>query len=163
MISTPRGFTGCFEDPISLKILNEEADIVCANPPFSRVIDYWKILIDSGKKFLIISNIVNVLNTAYLLYLINNQVWIGYNSVDWFLNPKRQPLDAAGHWYTNIPISNRPKLKNLKFVSLKEIPERHIKRDDSGTLLVDNNFIPIFICNELRSRPQRDETSVCPY
>jgi len=35
-----KDYDGSFEHPISLKILNEEADIVCTNPPFSRSIDY---------------------------------------------------------------------------------------------------------------------------
>jgi tRNA1(Val) A37 N6-methylase TrmN6 len=35
----PKNFTGSFDDPLSLKILNNEADIVCTNPPFSRVGD----------------------------------------------------------------------------------------------------------------------------
>ena len=48
-----------------MKILKEEADIVCTNPPFSRAIDYWKILIDSSKKFIIISNFTNVLTPAW--------------------------------------------------------------------------------------------------
>lgn len=142
IITTPRGFTGCFEDPISLKILNEEADIVCTNPPFSRARDYWRTIIESGKQFLIISNRAVCLTTAYVSYFKNKQVWAGYNRVDWFLNPKRELVQATGNWFTNIPIVNRPKLKNLKFVSLKEIPERHIKRDDSGVLLIDFCFIP---------------------
>jgi hypothetical protein len=40
----PKGYDGSFDHPLSLKILNEEADIVCTNPPFSRGIDYWKIV-----------------------------------------------------------------------------------------------------------------------
>ena len=32
----PPNYTGSFDDPLSLKILHEEADIVCTNPPFSR-------------------------------------------------------------------------------------------------------------------------------
>jgi hypothetical protein len=36
----PKNFSGSFDDPLSLKILNEEADIVCTNPPFSRAIEY---------------------------------------------------------------------------------------------------------------------------
>lgn len=142
MISTPKGYTGCFEDPVSLKILNEEADIVCTNPPFSRIIDYWRVVINSGKKFLIISNITNCVNTAFIPYFINQQVWGGYNSVDWYLNPKRERVRAAGHWYTNLPVTNRTKYKNLKFMPLDEIPDRYKKFDDSETLLVDNNFIP---------------------
>ncbi len=142
LITAPRGYTGDFADPVSLKILNEEADIVCTNPPFSLAIPYWKTIIDSGKRFLIISNIVNVLNTAYLPYFIENKVWAGYNSVDWYLNPKREQTRAAGHWYTNIPINYRPKWKNLKIMSLEEIPEKYIKKDDEGYLIFDNNYIP---------------------
>jgi hypothetical protein len=138
----PKGYNGSFDHPLSLKILKEEADIVCTNPPFSRAIDYWKIIIESGKKFLIISNIVNILNTAYIPYFKNNKVWAGYNEVDWFLNPKREPVRAATHWYTNFTIKDRPKYTQLKIIPLKDIPEKYKKYDDTGLLLVDNNFIP---------------------
>lgn len=138
----PKKYTGSFDDPISLKILNEEADIVCTNPPFSRAKDYWKTIIESGKKFLIISNITNVKNDAYIPYFIENKVWAGYNEVDWFLNPKRELTRASGFWYTNFPIKNRPRNKQLKFIPLNEIPEKYKKYDDSKTLLVDNGYIP---------------------
>ena len=36
----PSGYDGSFDHPLSLKILNEEADIVCTNPPFSKAIDF---------------------------------------------------------------------------------------------------------------------------
>ncbi|MBR6355327.1 MAG: GIY-YIG nuclease family protein [Alphaproteobacteria bacterium] len=142
MTKMPKGYTGCFEDPLSLKILNEEADIVCTNPPFSRATDYWRTIINSGKKFLIISNFTNCKNDKYIPYFQKGQVWAGYNRVDWYLNPKRQVVNASGHWYTNLPVINRPKYKNIKFMTLKEIPERFKKYDDAETLIVDNNFIP---------------------
>ena len=138
----PKGYDGSFDHPLSLKILHEEADIVCTNPPFSRAIDYWNIMIGSGKRFLVISNITNPINTAYIPYFKNSQVWAGYNRVDYFLNPKRQLTDAAGHWYTNIFINDRPKYELLKIMPLKEIPDNHKKYDDSKTLLVDNGYIP---------------------
>ncbi|MDR0927083.1 MAG: adenine-specific methyltransferase EcoRI family protein [Ignavibacteria bacterium] len=138
----PKGYTGSFDDPLSLKILNEEADIVCTNPPFSKTIEYWKIVVESGKKFLIISNIANVVTTAYIPFFRNNQVWAGYSEVDDFLNFKRQITRAAGYWYTNIPIKDRPKYKQLKIVSLKDIPEKYKKYDDNGMLIVDNCYIP---------------------
>ena len=47
----PLNYTGSFDELESLKILHEEADIVCTNPPFSRAADYWQILIRSKKKF----------------------------------------------------------------------------------------------------------------
>ena len=138
----PKHYTGSFDDPLSLKILKEEADIVCTNPPFSRAKDYWRILIDSKKKFIIISNIANVLTPAYIPYFKNNQVWAGYNRVDRFLTPKRELTEAAGHWYTNFKIKKRPKYKTLKIMPLKDIPEKYKKYDDSKMLLVDNNYIP---------------------
>jgi len=138
----PKNYTGSFDDPLSLKMLKEETDIVCTNPPFSIAIEYWKTIIESGKKFIIISNISNAINTAYIPYFKENKVWAGYNRVDWYLNPKRQLVDASGHWYTNIPIENRPKYELLKIVSLKEIPKKYKKYDDTKTLMVDNCYIP---------------------
>jgi predicted GIY-YIG superfamily endonuclease len=83
-----KDYDGSFDHPVSLKILNEEAYIVCTNPPFSKAIDYWKVLIESGKKFLIISNHNIVLNTAYIPYFKNNLAWAGYNRICYYLNTK---------------------------------------------------------------------------
>ena len=138
----PKNYDGSFDHPLSLKILKEEADIVCTNPPFSRAADFWKITIESGKKFIIISNISNVVTNTFITYFYNSKVWAGYNRVDYYLNPRKQLVDAAGHWYTNIPINNRPKYKNLKIVPLKEIPEKYKQYDDSKILLINNCYIP---------------------
>jgi len=138
----PENYNGSFDDPLSLKILKEETDLVCTNPPFSRAIDYWDTIIKSGKKFLIISNIANPITKAFIPYFKDNKVWAGYNEVDWFLTPKKELTRAAAYWYTNIPIKDRPKYKQLKIVPLKDIPEKYKKYDDSRVLLVDNCFIP---------------------
>jgi predicted GIY-YIG superfamily endonuclease len=138
----PEGYNGSFDHPLSLKILENDTDIVCTNPPFSRAKDYWKTIIDSGKKFLIISNITNPITPAFIPYFMDNKVWAGYNRIDWFLNPKKELTEAAGHWYTNISIKNRPKYEQLKIVPLKEIPEKYKKYDDSKILSVDNCYIP---------------------
>ncbi|MCL2039905.1 MAG: GIY-YIG nuclease family protein [Bacteroidetes bacterium] len=135
-------YTGSFDDPISLKILNEDADIVCTNPPFSRAIDYWRTVIQSGKQFIIISNVTNPITTAFIPYFKDKKVWAGYNEVDWFKGTDGKLKRAAGHWYTNIPIKNRPKYKNLKIIPLEKIPESFKQYDDSKTLLVANNYIP---------------------
>ncbi len=138
----PKGYDGSFDHPLSLKILNEDADIVCTNPPFSRSADYWKIVIESGKKFIIISNFTNVVTKSFISYFKDNKVWAGYNRVDYFLNPRKELTMAPGHWYTNIPIKDRPKYKNLKIMPLKKIPEKCKIYDDFKTLLVDKNYIP---------------------
>jgi hypothetical protein len=138
----PPNYTGSFDDPLSLKILHEDTDIVCTNPPFSRAIDFWKTIIESGKKFLIISNITNPITPAFIPYFKEGKVWAGYNRVDEYLNPKREIVRAAGSWYTNIPIKDRPKYNHLKIIPLKEIPEKYKRYDDSKTLVVDNCYIP---------------------
>ena len=138
----PEGYTGSFDHPLSLKILKEETDIVCTNPPFSRAIDYWDTTINSGKKFLIISNIAIVLTTAYIHYFKDNKVWAGFNEVDWFLTPKMELTRAAAYWFTNFPIKDRPKYKQLKIMPLKDIPAKYKKYDDSKMLIVDNGYIP---------------------
>jgi predicted GIY-YIG superfamily endonuclease len=135
-------YDGSFDHPMSLKILNEEADIVCTNPPFSKMKEYWKTVIGSGKKFLIISNVTNPITPSFISYFKNNQVWAGYNRVDWFQNPKRELREASGHWYTNIPIKNRTTYNRLKIMPLKDIPEEYKEYDDSKTLVVKNSYIP---------------------
>jgi hypothetical protein len=138
----PEGYNGSFDHPLSLKILHEEADIVCTNPPFSRAVDFWRIVIQSKKKFIILSNVANPITKAYIPYFRDNKVWAGYNRVDWYLTPKKELTRAAGSWFTNIRIKNRPKFTHLKIVPLKKIPEKHRKFDDSKVLLVDNCYIP---------------------
>ncbi|MCL2742257.1 MAG: GIY-YIG nuclease family protein [Planctomycetaceae bacterium] len=138
----PRKYNGSFDHPLSLKILNEDADIVCTNPPFSRARDYWRIIIASRKKFIIISNITNVKNQPYMSYFEEGKALPGYNSVNYFLNPKRELVSAAGHWYTNIPIKKRPKSRHLKIIPLKDIPAKYKRYDDSKMLIVDNGYIP---------------------
>jgi len=141
-IEYPKNYNGSFDHPKSLKILNEEADIVCTNPPFSRARDFWKIMIKSGKKFIIISNVSNPITPSFIPYFKNNLVWAGYNRVDWYQTPRRQFTEASGHWYTNIPIKNRTTYNRLKIIPLKEIPENCKEYDDSKTLLVKNSYIP---------------------
>lgn len=139
---TPLNYTGSFDELESLKILHEEADIVCTNPPFSRAVEYWQILIRSKKKFIIISNITNCVNTGFIPYFADKKAWAGYTRVDWYLNPKRIPVQAAGHFFTNFPIKDRPTKRRLKFMPLIEIPDVYIKYDDSNVLLVDKSYIP---------------------
>jgi len=93
----PKNFDGSFDHPISIQILNDEADIVCTNPPFSRARDYWKLIIESGKQFLIISNQTNIKNQPYMSYIKDNKVRPGYNRVLSYLNPYKQIVMASGH------------------------------------------------------------------
>jgi len=137
---TPPNFTGSFDDPLSLKILNEEADIVCTNPPFSKAREYWKLVIESGKKFLIISNIAILLSNDCRRYTKNKQAQSGINRVDFYINSKGIKVEASGHWYTNFPIKKHN--STIKLVPLKNIPEKDKKIDDKGILNINRCNIP---------------------
>ncbi|WP_104638510.1 adenine-specific methyltransferase EcoRI family protein [Helicobacter bizzozeronii] len=139
---SPPNYNGGFEEAESLRILNEEADIVCTNPPFSRAIEYWQIIIKSKKKFIILSNVTIPISTAFIPYFAKKKAWAGYHSVDWFLTPKRQVVRAAAHFFTNFPIKNRANIARLKFLPLEQIPDSYKRFDDSGMLLVDHSYIP---------------------
>jgi hypothetical protein len=136
----PTGFNGSFDHPLSIKILKDEADIVCTNPPFSRAIEYWMLIINSGKNFLIISNISNAVNTAYIKYFKNGQVQSGINRVDYFINQKGLSAEASGHWYTNFPIKKYN--STIKIMPLAEIAGDCKQYDDSGTLIISRCNIP---------------------
>jgi hypothetical protein len=138
----PKNYNGSFDHPLSIKILNEDADIVCTNPPFSRCIEYWDLLIKSKKKFIIMSSHMNPIYTAYIKYFMDKKVWAGFHKVSKFLTPKREIIGIPSFWYTNIKIKNRPKYKFLKFVKFNEIPKKDRTVDDNKILLVDNCFIP---------------------
>ncbi|BCD46185.1 hypothetical protein NHP190020_12240 [Helicobacter suis] len=81
---------------------------MCTNPPFSRAIEYWQILIKSKKKFIILSSITNCVNTAFIPYFAQKKVRPGFNSVYWYLNPKRQLVRAAGHFLLIFPLKIDP-------------------------------------------------------
>ncbi|GMO59417.1 MAG: hypothetical protein Ta2D_05130 [Rickettsiales bacterium] len=137
---THKNYDGSFDHPLSIKILNDEADIICTNPPFSRAREYWKLVIESGKKFLIISNIANAVTESYIKYFKNKQVWSGINSVNCYINPKGLKGGAPGHWYTNFPIKKHN--STIKLIPLKDIPEKDKKIDDKGILNIDRCKIP---------------------
>jgi hypothetical protein len=64
-------------------------------------------------------------------------------------------VGAAGSWYTNIPIKDRPKYNHLKIMPLKDIPNKYKEYDDSKKLVVDNCYIPNDYKNLLPYLPAR--------
>ena len=136
------GYTGKFDDPLSLKILNEEADIVCTNPPFSQSIKYIKTVMESKKRFIIILNKIAVQYKIYMESANKELIRPGFNSVEKFINEKGEIQSGPGHWFCNLPISARQKYSNLKIIPLTDIPDKHKTYDDIGTLVVNNCYIP---------------------
>lgn len=68
---------GSFDSPECLRLL-DEADIVVTNPPFSRFIDYLTLLVNRGKKFLILGNNLHATTKEIFPFFMENRVWLGY-------------------------------------------------------------------------------------
>lgn len=114
---------GDFRSPECVAMLRE-ADVVVTNPPFSLFREYLAQLIEYDKKFLIIGSQNNVTYKDVFLLLMQNKVWLGYNSGEMaFRVPQnyeardtRYWQDETGQkwrsmgnisWYTNIDHKKR--------------------------------------------------------
>lgn len=104
--------------------LLEECDIVVTNPPFSLMKEYLPLLINSGKKFIILGNMNHAMYVETFEFFKENRVWLGYNSGHfWFRVPdyyeEKQTdfrIDEQGQkwrrmgnicWFTNLDIEKR--------------------------------------------------------
>lgn len=115
--------SGSYDTEENLKILNEEADVVITNPPFSKYKEYLKTLIDSQKKFIIIASVRSITYHSVFPYLMNNKINIGYNdsptgkgkrnNIKYIDGNSGELKDICSFWYTNFHI-DRPFLVTEK-------------------------------------------------
>ncbi len=116
---------GDFRSPECLALL-DEADIVVTNPPFSLFREYIAVLMEHGKKFIIVGNINAVTYKEFFPLIMGNKVWIGpsiHSGDRAFYVPDDYPLSASGcgvdetgrkfirvkgiRWFTNLDIKQR--------------------------------------------------------
>ena len=104
--------------------LMKEADIIVTNPPFSLFREYISLLVEYGKKFLIIGSQNNVTYKEVFPLFIQNKIWLGYKSGDmafkvpsdyeeretrYWQDENGQKWRSLGNicWYTNIDHNKR--------------------------------------------------------
>jgi len=107
IIKTPLKQNGDFRSEECIEILNQ-CDIVVANPPFSLMKEYIPLMVNSGKKFLIIAPLYSITYQNIFPYIKNNKIWIGYTTPKIFTQPDKT-TKAFGNiiWVTNIDIKKR--------------------------------------------------------
>ncbi len=123
IVRTPLRQNGDFRSPECVEIM-QSADVIVTNPPFSLFREYIAQLMSYGKQFLIIGNQNAVTYREILPLLMDNKVWLGYNSGHfWFRVPDDYEekktdfkIDENGVkwrrmgnicWFTNIDIEKR--------------------------------------------------------
>ena len=125
---TPKRFlpgdSGGFSDREGIRQL-KECDIVITNPPFSRLREFIKLMMASGKKFIIIGNL-NAVGYKEIFPLIEGgKMWLGSARPNGkFIRPDGSEASASSYWFTNIPHDRREKdfLRLTKKYTAKDYP-----------------------------------------
>lgn len=86
----------------------KKCDIVCTNPPFSVFREFIALLMEYGKKFLVIGSKNAITYKEFFPLLKENKVWIGTGNVQNFMQPDGT-IKKFGNigWFTNIPHAKR--------------------------------------------------------
>lgn len=97
-VTSPLIGDGDFRSDECIEIL-KEADIVVTNPPFSLFRDYVSLLMEYGKKFLIIGNQNAVTYKEIFPLMKENKIWLGYKCGDMaFKVPSYFSPRATRYW-----------------------------------------------------------------
>lgn len=123
IVRTPLRQNGDFRSPECIDIL-KEADIIITNPPFSLFKEYLMLLLEYGKKFIIIGR-ETIITTKEIFPLIrDNKVWLGYNNGEMeFVVPDYYEPRATRYREEN-GIKYRS-LGNAIWLTNIDIPKRH--------------------------------------
>jgi hypothetical protein len=141
---------GDFRSQECIELL-KEADIVVTNPPFSLFREFIALLMEYGKKFLVIGN-QNAIHYKDIFTLIKeNKIWLGYKFGDMsfqvpsYFEPRatRYWVDETGQkwrslgnvcWFTNLDIQKR-KEEMVLFKIYN--PDEYPKYDNYDAINVD--------------------------
>ena len=93
---------GDFRSKECVKLL-KQADIIVTNPPFSLFREYFSMLMQYRKQFLIVGSLNAVTYKEVFPYLKTNEVWLGNNQIKSFMQ-KNGEIRSFGNivWFTNM-------------------------------------------------------------
>ena len=97
---------GDFRNFECIEIL-KKSDIVITNPPFSLLIPFFRLLIESNKQFIFISSITILENKYFFNEFKNNRLFGGFNRVNNFIAISKKEIHAAATWLTNFKINRQ--------------------------------------------------------
>ena len=105
---------GSFTDADCIRLM-QDADIVVTNPPFSKINQYIKLLIDNNKRFLFIGSKNWITYKAFFPLFMTNQIRLGYNNIKEFKQPDGT-IKSFGNicWFTNLPVDKNKNDAQLK-------------------------------------------------
>ena len=95
---------GDFRTSGAFKTLLEQCNIVVTNPPFSLFREFMTAVINSGKKFIILGNMNQILTKDLFQYVADGRLWWGpsiYSGDRTFRVPDDYPLETKGAFIEN--------------------------------------------------------------
>ena len=114
----------------------KKSDIIITNPPFSLIINFFQILIESNKKFIFLSPVSTFTNKHFFKEFKNNNISTGFQKISWFISPNGEKLSAGAIWLTNFKI-DKPLIQLTK------------KLDDLDSYFICNNNLWIKRTNDI--------------
>ena len=115
---------GSFQSEECISFINE-VDIVVTNPPFSIFRNYFDLLVDGKKKYIIIGSQNAICYKDIFPHILSGEVYIGYITPSTFKN-KNLNTEYLGfsRWFTNLkPNKEKPFLELTKSYNEEEYPE----------------------------------------
>lgn len=147
-----------------IKRLQDEADIIITNPPFSLFREFLSWIVDASNQFVIIGNMNAITYKEVFPLIMNNKLWLGpsiHSGDREFQVPKDYPVTASGwridengnkflrikgvRWFTNLdhgrrhqPIPLMTMKENFKYSKHEEIKGKksYIKYDNYNAINV---------------------------
>lgn len=97
-----------------------EYDVIMTNPPFSVFREFFDVLMDSEKEFLVIGPQFAVIYKRVLEAVMEDEAWLGYGHhltgltrPDGTILPKSDNLPRSCAWWTNLDVSVRHEMMEL--------------------------------------------------
>ena len=119
---------GDFRSKECIALLNE-CDIVVTNPPFSLMKEYIPLLVDSGKKFIVLGNVNHITLSEIKPFVLNNTLWLGNTSGHFWFRVTSY-YEAKGTDYKQDDDGQKwRRMGNSCWFTNLDIPKRHIPLD----------------------------------
>ena len=133
---------GDFRTSPMFKRLLYISDIIVTNPPFSLFREFMTTLLTSGKKFIILGNMNQILTKDLFQYVASGELWWGpsiYSGDRLFRVPDDYPLEAAGTFVDE---------NGTKFIRVKGVRWFTNMRPDADKVKNSRSIIPTVHYNE---------------
>lgn len=102
--------------------LLKRCDIVVTNLPFSKFRQFFDVLMEYDKDFIIVGHITSITYKNVLQGIIDNTVMRGYNDICWF-NFQNKLKHVPSLWITTFPVINNKWLELTETFSIEKYPK----------------------------------------